>query len=117
MDLEQTNSYNPEGNSTNPEGNSDIQQGNIVEEMNALNHRMQNPSNGIYKISSSWDKQQNAQSNKNTEVMVREMMNYLIKMDADLTKMNTVLTNIESSLSNSKSNDKREAKAFTPFRF
>ncbi len=116
MDLEQTNSNNTEGNPTTSEGNSDIRRGNIVEEMNALNQRMQNPSNEIYKISSSWDKQQNTQSNKNIEVMVKEMMNHIIKMDADLTKMNTVLTNIETSLSNNKSTNKREAKAFTSFR-
>jgi len=115
MDLEQINSTNAEENPTNPEGNPDIRRGNIVEEMKALNQRMMNPSNEIYKISSSWDKQQNTQINKNIEVMIKEMMNHIIKMDADLTKMNTVLTNIETSLSNNKSTNKRESKP--SFRF
>lgn len=98
MDLEQTGS-------AHSDQNSDIRGENIIEEMNALNQRMQNPSNEIYKISSSWDKYPNAQNNKNIEIMIKEMMNYIIKMD-------TALTKIEAALSNVKSESKRETKSF-----
>ncbi|MEA4823323.1 MAG: hypothetical protein VB111_04325 [Clostridiaceae bacterium] len=89
MDIEQTNS-------NHSEQDSDIQKRNIIEEMNALNQRMQNPSNEIYKISSSWDKHSNAQS-KNIEIIVKEMMNYIIKMDKTLTKMDTALTKMDTA--------------------
>jgi hypothetical protein len=98
MDPEQTNA-------TPSDKNSDIRGKNLIEEMNALNQRMQNPSNEIYKISSSWDKYPNAQNNKNIEIMIKEMMNYIIKMDAALTK-------IETALSENKSETKRETKSF-----
>lgn len=105
MDINQTNSIHSDQN-------SDIQKRNIIEEMNALNQRMQNPSNEIYKISSSWDQHPNAQNNKNIEIMMKEMMNYIIKMDNTLTRMDTALTKIETALSNNNSENKRETKSF-----
>lgn len=112
MDIEQTNS-------NHSDQNSDILKRNIIEEINALNQQMQNPSNEIYKVSSSWDKHPNAQNNKNIEVMIKEIMNYVIKMDATLTKMDTVLTKmdvtltkIETAFSNNKKQNKREIKSF-----
>jgi len=99
--------------------NSSVQKRNIIEEINALNQRMQNPSNEIYKISSSWDKQPNAQYNKNSEIMIKEMINYIIKMDAVLTRIdialteaNTSLSKIETALSDSKDEKRRETKSF-----
>ena len=110
MDIKQTTS-------NHSDQNSDVQKINIVEEMNTLNQRIQNPSNEIYKISSSWDKHPNDQNNKNIEIMIKEMMNYMIKMDNTLTKMDTaltktdiVLTKIETAFS--KSENKRETKSF-----
>lgn len=73
--------------------------------MNALNQRMQYPSNEIYKISSSWDSHLNAQNNKNIEIMIKEILNYIIKMD-------TALTKIEISLSQNKSENKRGTRSF-----
>lgn len=109
MDLEPTNA-----------NHSDIPSGiqksniNIIEQMNALNRRMQNPSNDIYKKSASWD-QQNTQNNKNIEIMLKEMMHYITKIDAALTKTDTALTNIETALSEIKNtkNIKSEGKGGT----
>lgn len=119
MDIEQTNS-------NHSDQNSDIQKRNIIEEMNALNQRMQNPSNEIYKASSLWDKHPNAPNNKNIEIIIKEMMNYIIKMDNTLTKMetaltkmdtaltqtDTALTKIETAFSNNKIENKCETKSF-----
>lgn len=119
MDIEKTNS-------NHSDQNSDILKRNIIEEINALNQQMQNPSNEIYKVSSSWDKQPNAENNKNIEVMIKEIMNCVIKMDTtltkmdavltkmdtDLIKMDTTLTKIETSFSNNKKRNKREIKSF-----
>lgn len=100
MDLEQTNS-----------NHSDIRRQNFIEEINTLNQQMQNSSSEIYKISSSWDKNPNAQNNKNIEITIKEVLNYLIKIDATLIK-------IESALTNNKSENKRETKSFWDnFRF
>ena len=111
MDLEQTSS-----NHSDP--NSGIQKRNIIEEMNALNQRMQNSSNEIYKVSSSWDKLPNTQNNRNIEIMIKEMMNYIIKIDNTLTKIDNTLTKtdralvkIETALSNNKSENKRDIKS------
>ena len=98
MNIKQTNS-------NHSDKNSDNQKRNIIEEMNALNQRIQNPSNEIYKVSSSWDNHANAQNNKNIEIMIKEMMNYIIKMD-------TALTKIEIALSQNKSENKRETRSF-----
>ena len=99
MDIKQTNS-------NHSDQNSDILKRNIIEEINALNQQMQNSSNEIYKVSSSWDKQPNAQNNKNIEVMIKEIMNYVIKMDTTLTRIDTTLTKIEAAFSNNKKRNK-----------
>jgi hypothetical protein len=105
MDIKQTNS-------NHSDQNSDILKRNIIEEINALNQQMQNSSNEIYKVSSSWDKQPNAQNNKNIEVMIKEIMNYVIKMDTTLTRIDTTLTKIEAAFSNNKKRNKCEIKSF-----
>lgn len=105
MDIEPTN-FNP------PDQNSHVQKRNIIEEMNALNQRMQNTSNEIYKISSSWDKHSDAPNNKNVEIMMKEMMNYMIKMSDALTKMEASFTKMETAFENNSAENKREAKSF-----
>ncbi len=76
---------------------------NLVEEMHTLNKMMQNPSNEIYKTSSSWDKHPNPPNNKNIEIMIKEILNYIIKMDAKLTNIETTFSDVNSKKRKSKS--------------
>ncbi len=91
MDSEQNNSNNSK-NSLFSHQNSDIREINIIEEMRALNQKMQEPDNGIFKVSSSWDKHSNVTNNKNIEIMMKEIMNYMIKIDTTLTKIEAILS-------------------------
>ena len=51
-------------------------------------------------------------NNKNIEIMIKEMMNYIIKMDNTLTKMDTAFTKIEAAFSSHEIKSKRETKSF-----